>query len=1453
MSKFSYLSALVLLSASMSQMEATVTGTWTGSGGNLRWGTPGNWNTNPNVPGVTPGGTPDSATLGLVGTGVTITLGNAAGSASVSPELQTLTMGVTTPGVGTSYTIAPFGGSGTLAMTNNPTITFQNADMTLTGDFTIQVPVTLDAASSSMTINVNGSAFTLFDTTSRLTALMTPATLNIVAQTADQYVLAFQTKCAGNGFADNMTIVLNSPGATAGLEIENSTLFGKNAPSITISDFAHLTNNLAGAHIGNATAPITMGLGAVLNNGINAMGLNIPGTVVNALSFLVDNRGLTTMLQPTTVKNHGTVSVANDFTIQNSPISPPNPQGFVLDTNNVQTNPVTGAGQGTVFTVGGNLIIDMTSLATISTGNNASVSGAGPFVGNLFEISGAMPITLSNGTDLGNANTRANMIADSIDGAGNIGSSFSIANAPIVTSAAVMSTSEISNFNAMPVSNGATGALMTLLSADLTSGVVQCLNDAPTNPIGPGITGTGSTGAQTTIASDVIVGNLSELLVNNSYGVFGTNSKGAQVNIVNGSVTTTLEPFNSLNFIACVNFATVTGSNAKGSWLEITNGNLVLQNGLSMFPVATGLTCQNQAHINGSSTTYGAYTHIQNGNVLLSNNAQIACLNGNLGTVTTGGGIGAFIAIDNGTATFSMTDSTEILLENDGVMTNYGVGAQLNATPQLQMNSGTFSLLNTATLNTSPTFAVIGNLNGGITWTGGTISIANQNTMTPSQSITSGNGAQLNITGDLSMGSTCTLNLTNTFGLTSAIASELDLTGGLTLVSGSAVNLTNTGNASSGIGNLFVVFGNLLTAGDIILTNSNTTLSTASRGNELEVAGTFIQTAGFIVNQTTGSTPDGTSFGSLIRASAQPIQVQGGTFINNDRVQTTSLPVSHGALLAGSGTFEGLTIGSDTAVTSSGTVYPGNPTNTFTSPSGPTIGTMTINGTYTQNVDGNFFVNILNLGTFSRLHVLGAGTADLQGTVTVGMVPGANITISDTYNIIQTATSITNQSLNPTVILDSSYTSTLIPQIRYITGPITLVGAPGDNIVQLFFLQGPTPPPGTSTAPLLTSYSFSFETLFDIINRDNLILEREMQRMRLRYQREYTVSTRKSSSRSLGQANAPRTNIAFDQTPSIRTVANKTPAEGKDLAFARYQKERELQRMDEEMVCTYQDRPWNFFIGPVGDIGTIKTKQNQIGSDYWVAGGLTSFNYVFSQGGIGLFADYNHAKADVHRHWGNFNFDMAHSCLYGTYSPKQVPDLAFHSIVGGSYEWYHINRKTTTNTAKGKTHGGEFDALFTGEYVFSGEPCSDFPEHLTIIPRAGVQYIYVDANKYKEHGASTSDLTIHALHAKSLRSILDLWMKYSWEWTNVKFTPELNVGWQREFFDKNHKVYFTPISVALPTSSVRAFGAGRNTFLAGLDLFLEFYERFALEASYDFQWNSLIQDNGFYLGFHARF
>lgn len=232
---------------------------------------------------------------------------------------------------------------------------------------------------------------------------------------------------------------------------------------------------------------------------------------------------------------------------------------------------------------------------------------------------------------------------------------------------------------------------------------------------------------------------------------------------------------------------------------------------------------------------------------------------------------------------------------------------------------------------------------------------------------------------------------------------------------------------------------------------------------------------------------------------------------------------------------------------------------------------------------------------------------------------------------------------------------------------------------------------------------------------------------------------------------------------------------------------------------------------------------------------------------------YEHIGAHVHRHWGRFHVDEIHGSIYAKYTPAPAPDLAINAIVGGSYEFYGIDRNVSFSsfgideTAKGKPQGSEFDSLLGLEYTVR------VGDQGKLLPLAQLQYIYAAANRYTEHHAGVYDLKFHPQHIKSLRTALGLKGNYTWTWGNVSFTPEANVVWQREFSAKTQRIFFTSAAFAEPTDSLTMPGFGRNVLLAGIDLLATWNDTYSLEGRYNFEWNSLFHDHFLYLGFGIRF
>ncbi|MBI2743369.1 MAG: autotransporter outer membrane beta-barrel domain-containing protein [Chlamydiales bacterium] len=522
------------------------------------------------------------------------------------------------------------------------------------------------------------------------------------------------------------------------------------------------------------------------------------------------------------------------------------------------------------------------------------------------------------------------------------------------------------------------------------------------------------------------------------------------------------------------------------------------------------------------------------------------------------------------------------------------------------------------------------------------------------------------------------------------------------------------------------------------------------------------------------------------------IIVNEGTFILDNFIPSF-FTINSAGTLTGNGTAS--------AILNSGNVSPG-------------LGLLTVTNLYQQTSSGTYTVDVATSSSFSSIS---AGSATLNGKLKVVASPGFNVPLGEKLTILTTSSSSISGTFSD--VQGVNLPDSFIPMVSYLP-----------NSVQLFFGLRPT-----SASSSLSSYVGGFQqTIFSSVNHINIHLEIEMERLRKRFR------SNKESSEPVALSSKWDQGVLLASNKNEIVLNPQVP-----------EKQEQLRRV---IVSPTQERRWNFYAGPLGTIGDVQSRHKQPGFDYWSAGALVGFDYAFSQVGVGLLADYEKIHADVDHHWGKFDIDEAHASLYATYAPSRLPELAFNGIVGGSYEWYDIRRNVnSSNTAEGSPHGNEYDLLFGVEYALAHRQIKKMPKKLEVIPLANLQYIHLQVDDYKEHGAGDSDLSFRQQKAKSLRSTLGTRINYSWESTNLVFTPEINLGWQREYLDKHRSLHFTPISVAGPISSIGIKGAGRNTALAGIDLLFTLYKRYGIEASYDFEWNELFQDHFFYTGFNVRF
>lgn len=353
------LSAVLLFGAFAQQDFASITGTWTGTT-DASWATPGNWSSNPAVP-----GTGDTAVFNGAGNGnTTITVG--------SIVLSSLKFDTSSAA---AYTFDPTVGSGTITFDNSGTAGNIVMNSTVTTNQTINSNIVLGVDTSSQTYLFNNSS--------------TTGTLTIAGS------------ISGGGLAGNKTLLLTGPGSgvmSGGVSNGSATSLAVTINSGTWSMTGN--NTYTGSTIVNGGLLIsgsTATAGLVLNGGTFQLAAN---NALSALTSLSLPNGIAQNSTVTRFDTGGFNQTLLNITIFNNTISPSS-QGYITTesgtitlTGSVSTN---GFGQGFIngnlnaAATSGTMVLWFQSFssepntglfigANISGNNAVQIAGNGGFV-----------------------------------------------------------------------------------------------------------------------------------------------------------------------------------------------------------------------------------------------------------------------------------------------------------------------------------------------------------------------------------------------------------------------------------------------------------------------------------------------------------------------------------------------------------------------------------------------------------------------------------------------------------------------------------------------------------------------------------------------------------------------------------------------------------------------------------------------------------------------------------------------------------------------------------------------------------------------------------------------------------------------------------------------------------------------------------------------------------------
>jgi autotransporter-associated beta strand protein len=568
-----------------------------------------------------------------------------------------------------------------------------------------------------------------------------------------------------------------------------------------------------------------------------------------------------------------------------------------------------------------------------------------------------------------------------------------------------------------------------------------------------------------------------------------------------------------------------------------------------------------------------------------------------------------------------------------------------------------------------------------------------------------------------------------------------------------------TGNLGIGAGARFVSSGGYKVAAGAGLTNEGTFQSVNSNlvnegtiDNTGEIIGGVTNHG--IFNQLAGSYSNGA----------------GSAFVNNG---TFTGDISNSGYLGGSGIFNG-------AVLNNGVVGPGN-----------SIGTLTVNGSYTQAVGSSYMVETDAQGRSDHIAVIGApGTATIAAGTSVSVAPAATGAYAPrtTYRILSATGGVTGTY--------SSVTSAagdlpfLLPSLNYDANNVYLTLQIGG-----FGRQAQTPNQAAVGAVLDAAAIGStgdFATVLGAFSTMNA--QQGVSAMN-------TISGQNYSAFS----SAGITTSQIFMTNFANTVGG-TAGNRNRVALA--------EACDVACDATEPSR-WSAWGGAVGGFGVVGGTTNAGTLTYNLGGFAAGFDRrVTNELRVGVTAGFTSGSQWVGGFSGRGLSDTFQAGLYASWAKNAV---YVDGLAAYAYSDNQMQRQITipglSRAANGRTGANLFFGQVEAGYRFDIGGRAD----AYVTPFARLQGTTATQNAFTEQGAGTLDLSVAAQTTNSLRSVLggQLGGALDLGWRD-KLAMTAKLGWSHDYADMTRPV--TASFAGAPMLAFTTYGAApqRDGVVLGL-------------------------------------
>jgi outer membrane autotransporter protein len=605
---------------------------------------------------------------------------------------------------------------------------------------------------------------------------------------------------------------------------------------------------------------------------------------------------------------------------------------------------------------------------------------------------------------------------------------------------------------------------------------------------------------------------------------------------------------------------------------------------------------------------------------------------------------------------------------------------------------------------------------------------------------------------------TLTLSGANTYsGVTTIDAGTLQLASGASLASALTINAgTFAINGNTSIGNLSGSGGAINLASGILTVNSsaNSTLaSTISGAGGLTKAGNgTLSLTG--ANSYTGATT-----------------VSAGTLAVNGSI-TSNVTVGSGGTLGGTGTIVG-------NVVTTGNLAPGN-----------SIGTLTVNGNYTQSAGSTYTVEVNAAGQTDKLNV--TGTATINGGTVAVQAQSGSYARNTTYTILTanggvsgTYSNLTSNFafLTPSLSYDANnvYLSLVMNQSAFAAGALT----PNQYAV------------GTALDQSWASATGDFSTVLNALS----------------------VLSTQQGPQALNQISGQP--YADFGTVNVQGSTLFMNAVGQQLSAARGgvggsgQRQALAQACDAE-ACDAATGPWGVWVSGLGGFGNVLGNGNSQTLTYNFIGTAAGIDYrVTPNVLLGVAAGYTYGQQWVDSFFGKGWSNTLNVTAYGSFT---LDGFYADALAGYAYSNNQLQRQLFIPGLQGRTANGSAGAnQFLGQ-LETGYRIGVFAlTATTVTPFARLQLASVNQAAFQEWGASSLSLNVAQQTTNSVRTTFGADLAASFGLGNQRtLDMGVRVGWLHEYADTGRPM--TAAFAGAPANGFTVYGATpqRDSAVIGL-------------------------------------